>query len=213
MQRQVLESVVKQMNGGTEAFLGEATGEVPILRDQDRDIGETGGEHERLIASLGQIGLDHAAFTHDHDTIDRINPTIPTAEQGRALTHRHEQRRNLGRDGSLPAPTHRQRADTHDRLTEAAAHLGPCLIPPSTSFRQRSVDTTQHGITLRNGPKRSKIAFKIWRTRGKNVSDDLERLEPGALVRRDQGPGSGAKTGAANRVGQQRTQRVGKRSG
>ena len=213
MQRQVLESVVEQMNGRAEAFLGKAAREVPILCDQNRDIRETSREHERFVAGLPNIGLDHSMLTHDHDTVDRVNPTIPATEQCRALTHRHENRRHIGRDRRLPAPAHRERPDTHHRSTKAAAHLGPRLVPPSPSLRKRSVDPTQHGITLRNGPKRPYVALEIWSTWRKNVGDDLEGLESGALVRVNERPGSRAETGASDRVAEQHAEGIRKRGG
>ena len=96
-QIEMLKPVVQHVDGAAEVLLGEAAGEVAARRDQHGDPVELPREHQRLVAGAIEIGADAVRIADDDDAVGRVAAAVAAAEDGRALAHVAQPRRDVAR--------------------------------------------------------------------------------------------------------------------
>ena len=78
-------------------MLGEAAREVAAGRDEHRDARQLTREHQRLVAGAIEIGADAAGIADDDDAVVGVAAPVAAAENGRALAHVAQPRRDAAR--------------------------------------------------------------------------------------------------------------------
>ena len=136
---QVLKPVVEHVDRRAELVFGQAAGEIPIGRHQDRGAGELPREHQRLVAGAIEIAADPVGVAHDHDAVDRPRSRVTAAEDRGALAHRQQLARDRRHHRRLPAAADGEIADADHRPAQPPAEIRPRGVALAAAARDRRI--------------------------------------------------------------------------
>ena len=136
----MLKSIVEQMDGDLESFLGELARAISARADDHRHTGQRPRQHQRLVARPRDVGKDVDPVGHDgHESAITTAPVSPR-QDARPLPLLGEEARQVRDDRSFARAADAQVSDANHRLAQPALPRRVAPVPVPAPGRRGAVN-------------------------------------------------------------------------